>query len=608
MPDAAPAKPAAAGKAAPKPAPPAPPAAKRSTYGGYQAPADATPAPAAATAGAQSFTNKGPATYRKSSVVSGTTIAKVDGVPLDPNSVPPEPVLGPSGKPMVPGAPLPEDVWLPADAVTFEHACCKAVRANPDDPNAPTGIPEPYLTWQGPVHARPAVGIMLGAAGLILGLALLDFALSNFVPAWLDYSAMGLGGAVLLYLLVSRMAFGASSRKLKVAGTRHILDEKLERGKLFHARLDTQGTVIPGMLSATITDTLSPGLRPVEEPRLDGQGSIHYKVRPQGRGLLTFAGLTVKTRSPLLWRRESEWRLRTTVEVLPSLTAGSWRAILSGYVPFGLGAPKSLISLYREVEHEVVKDFSLGDRPKDIDWKYFARTGGEKMVIRRRWVDPEVSILMLFDCGASMTIDQAGFRTLDMAIELGEEFATYGLRRNHEVGLLAFDETRVIDHVRPTRKKIQMKALKEHMRFVADHHLAEEGEKPLEVRITGDPENLRMGIANGLKQRSTAGLTILLFSDLQTTPEEIVQQVAKAANSGMKACVLLLPPPRLAPVMPFADKAAQEEEERRSVEHTNRMRELLLGNGVDFQEVHPEDAELSLEKELPPELLANQSE
>ncbi|MHB8633301.1 MAG: DUF58 domain-containing protein [Thermoplasmatota archaeon] len=578
-----------------RPGAPAKPAAKPA--------ADASPATNGAT-----FTNKGLATTknRLAPVVQGTTLPSVEGVPIDPATIPPEAGVGPTGKPLVPGATVPEDTWLPAESVAFEHACCKAVRPNPDDPDVPSGPPEPYLTWQSPVRATAASGILILGAGLLLatGVVLRIFDIADVV----DYFLMGVAAVLFVYLILSRISFGITAKRLEVAATRHIMDEKLERGKLFHARLDTLGTRVPGMLRARILDKISPGLRPIDEPRVDGQGSIHYKVRPQGRGLLTFDGLSVELRSPVLWRQDRDYRLRTTVEVLPSLVAGSWRAILSGYVPFGLSAPQSLVKLYREVEHEQVKDFGLGDRPKDIDWKYFARSGSDKLIVRRRWTEPEQSILMAFDCGASMTVDQAGFRTLDMALELAHEFLTYGLRRNHEVGLFAFDETHVIDHVKPTRKKTQAAAVVEHLRHVGNHHLREPGEKPVKIQMTGDPQNLRMGISNALKQRQTAMMTVLLFSDLQTTPEEIVQAVSKAATSGMRACVFLLPPPKLMPIHAhkklqdqIEEQQGQAEDERRSIDHTNRMRELLLANGVDFQEIHPEDAELALEKELTPE-------
>lgn len=479
---------------------------------------------------------------------------------------------------------------MPA-GISFEHACCKAVRPNPEDPDVGGAIQhlrdEPYMTWQGPLKPTALFGMWAVGMGLAF--------IAAFGLAWLNvvigfWITLGLGLAILVYVIVSFAVTSGALRSIRLAARRHVDEPKLERGHLFHATLDTNGSMIPGWLRICISDQVAPGLRPVEQPLLEGAGLIKYKVRPQGRGLLTFAGLDVAARSfDGLWTADQEWRLRTTVEVNPSLIAVTWKALVTGYAPFDQATPSCIIKLYRDIETEVTREMQPGDKMRDVNWKFFARMG--KMIVRQRSSEGETTILLVFDCTPTMLMDQAGYRNLDLAVEISQEFADAGLKRNHEVGMIAFNDQRVLDHVRPTRAKIQFKKLLKHFENLANHHLPEEGEEPVEIMITGDPENLRLAFGQGLKQRNTAGLTIIFFTDLQGTPDEIIQTISKAAGSGQRVAVMLLPEPKLKPVYPGQ---RQDELTMRGIAHTNKMRELLIANGCEFLEVNPHPEDFSL--------------
>jgi uncharacterized protein (DUF58 family) len=501
--------------------------------------------------------------------------------------------------PVVTGTPLDPSKPQPEGSTAFEHMCCQAVRPNPEDPD-PTGAVqdvqvEPYLTWRSSLKPTSRFGAMLVFAGLVgIGAATLGF----FLQIVLALVGMAIALLMLLFLVTTFVMAASASKNVRIQAVRHVMDPELERGKLFHVSLDTTGSILPAGGKVTITDQHAPGLRPVEKPSVDGIGRIHYRVRPQGRGLLTFSGLDVVVEGGLgFWVEEQEWRLRTTVEVEPSVPAHAWRARVTGAVAFDNSIPQTLVKLYRDVEYEEIREFAPGDRMKDIDWKRMAISG--KMTIRKRTSEPETTILTVIDAGNTMMLDQAGFRNLDFAIDIAQEFVDAGLKRNHEVGILAFNEERILDHVRPTRSKIQMKKVAAHLQKLADHHLPGEGDDAVEVLIAGDPENLRLGMQQGIKQRGTANLTIVVFSDLQTMPDEIVQTLSKAASSGQHVVIMLLPGPKLRPVGKHtAEDAAIES---RGIEHTNRMREILIVNGCEFLEINPGEEDFSLELPLPAE-------
>lgn len=500
------------------------------------------------------------------------------------------------GTPLEAGAPPPQGA-----TVAFEHACCRAVRPNPEDPDAGGAVQEtrqePYLTWQGPLKPTARFGMVLVGVG-VLGLASLVLLLTKVY--WLMFILLGLGAAALVALVLTYIFTASAMRGIEIRAVRHVIEPKIERGKLFHATLDTSGTMVPGLLKVTIEDQHAPGLRPVERPTLDGAGRIHYRVRPQGRGLISFSGLDVAAEDAFgLWTADQEWRLRTTIEVDASLPAIAWKARVTGYAPFDNSIPQAIVKLYRDVEYEDTRAFAPGDRMKDIDWKRMAINN--IMVVRKRYSDPDTTLLCVIDAGKSMLQDQAGYRNLDLGVEIAQEFAEAALKRNHETGMLAFNEERIIDHVRPTRSKIQFKKIMAHLQKLADHHLPEEGEDPVEILIAGDPENLRLGFGYGLRQRSTAAMTIVVFSDLQTTPEEITQSIAKAAQSGQRVVVMLLPGPKLKAASQGRRDIDQDEMEMRGEAHTNRMRELLIANGCEFIEVNPTEDDFKLDVPLPPE-------
>lgn len=527
----------------------------------------------------------------------GNPVGSAPGAPGAPGS-PEAPLAGPAkvtGMTVVPGSPR------PPESVDFEHACCKAVRQNPDDPD-PLGAPdepqqelqktEPYLTWQGPLKPTARFGIVAALGGVLCAVAAVLGAMGMVIAALAVSAAAAL---VILYIVASGAIASAATRRIAIQAHRHIVDPKLERGKLFHATLDTNGSHVPGAVRVEITDQLAPGLRPVERPLLTGAGRVTYKVRPQGRGLLTFAGLDVKVTSfDGLWLADQQWRLRTTVEVETSMAGTMWKALVTGYIPFDQSTPSAIVKLYRDIETEVVREMAAGDKMRDVNWKYFARMG--KMIVRQRSSEGETTILLTIDCTQTMLMDQAGYRNLDMAVEIAHEMADAGLRRNHECGLLAFNEARILDHVRPTRAKVQIKRLTKHLQNLANHHLPEEGEDPVEILIAGDPENLRLGMGQGFKQRNTASLTMIFFTDLQGTPDEVIQTVSKAAQSGTRVVIMLMPGPKLKPVTPGKK---EDDYSLRSQAHTNKMRELLIANGCEFQEVHPTAEDFKLEAVLP---------
>ncbi len=501
----------------------------------------------------------------------------------------------PGPEPTDPQTPAASAREAAAPGVAFEHICCQAVRPNPFDPeiDAQDEAPpkEPYLVRASAI--RPAAGFALVI--FFMGIAGLGAVMAGFAGVtWGIWTGGGVAGILFAYAIVSYASMRSAAGAIEVEATRHVMEPVVERGKLFHVALDTQASRIPGGLVVEITDMHSPGLRPVERPRLAGLGRLDYMVRAQGRGLLTFKGLELWVRSrDRLWSQEREYRYRTTIEASASVPAVAFRARLTGAALMPQNMPQHIIKLYKDVESEITRAFGPGDRLRDVDWKRAAISG--QLITRQRSQEGEQTVLLTMDTSRSMLQDQAGFRNLDLAVEFAQEFMEVGLRRNHEVGMLAFNEEEIVDHVRPARKKIQGRRLTLHLRSLAGHHLPEDGEEPLETHVIGNPENLLVGLQQGIRQRQTQLLTIIVFTDLRTIPEEIAQGLARAATNGQRVVVMLLPPPKFKPVVPGREDDEEDEDERRGAEHMLRLRELMMGQGVQFLEINPRDEDLKLD-------------
>lgn len=522
------------------------------------------------------------------------------------------------GIPVLAGEEIPEETWDEAPSLVtgesgavatsgsllFSHACCKAVRPNPELPSDEPGKEgqketreEPYLLTAGLLRPTARLGLALAFEGLLVA-AMAAFGLASMLIPMLVFAGLALLGCI--YLVTSWYGTKARLGKVFPAIARHIDEERIERGKLFVCKLDTAGTETAG-LRVRVRDQKAPGLRAVEPPIVAAGEALSYRVRPQAKGLVSFSGVDLLIESSDgLWMQEQAWRIRTTVEVFPSGPGLMWRSLATGYAPFDPGHPQCIVKLFREIEYEITREFKEGDKMRDVNWKLTNRLdrgdGKPSMIVRKRWSDGETTALLVIDTGSSMLEDQAGYRNIDLAVEIAHELAAAALPRNHEVGLLAFNEERVLDHVRPTRAKIQLKSLVAHLTNLAEHDIPEERAEPLKIQLAGDPSNLRLAVGNALKQRSTSSMTMIVFSDLQTTPEEVAQILARQASSGQKVAVMLLPSPKLRGVKP--GKAVEEQPELRGKAHVNRMRELLIANGCEFVEVSPSDIEFSLEKAI----------
>jgi uncharacterized protein (DUF58 family) len=180
----------------------------------------------------------------------------------------------------------------------------------------------------------------------------------------------------------------------------------------------------------------------VDEPTLsytlqpDTETELTYHVFPPRRGKFIWQKLDCRLRSPrgLVWRT---WQqpLRTAVEVYPDLIG-----LRSLSVRLSLEASGSLRRRRHALggtEFSELREYSVGDDLRMIDWKATARRGHP--LVRLMEPERDQPLIILLDRGRLMTAKVAGLKRFDWALNATLSLALAGLRRGDRVGVCIFD-------------------------------------------------------------------------------------------------------------------------------------------------------------------------
>jgi uncharacterized protein (DUF58 family) len=163
---------------------------------------------------------------------------------------------------------------------------------------------------------------------------------------------------------------------------------------------------------------------------------LTYHVFPPRRGKFAWQGLDLRLQSPwgLAWRCWHETVI-TEVEVYPDLIG-----LRSLSVRLSLEAAGNLRRRRQTLggtEFSELRDYSLGDDLRLLDWKATARRG--RPLIRLMEPERDQPLIILLDRGRLMTATVAGLKRFDWALNATLALAMAGLRRGDRVGVCIFD-------------------------------------------------------------------------------------------------------------------------------------------------------------------------
>lgn len=394
--------------------------------------------------------------------------------------------------------------------------------------------------------------------------------------------------------------------------SRRVVEPVLHEGLPFHVELDATRSSLPEGARLLLEDHLPPDLEALDPPRGEGPSVVRYRVRPSAKGTRAFHEVHVALRDRLgLWETRRRVPLETRLPVLSSLEDLRKGRVLARREPLEASARSAVGLLLRDLEFDTIRDFTPGDRLRDVDWK---RVALHQRLLTRTWErELEPTVALVLDAGRTMRTRHGGPSKLEHAATLALEVAEAAAERSYRLGYLAFDEVAVVDELPATRDRGVARQVAQRLANLPGRILARRrldvglsGEAPVDDEETdflgalgalrGAPAaaRARTGVAAATQRLLAAAgddkLLLIVFTDLERLPDPTQQALARVAAAGHKVVAVVLPGSRFhraqGPPVRVRDleNAYREEQTRR------RARSALVARGVRVLELGPESS------------------
>lgn len=193
-----------------------------------------------------------------------------------------------------------------------------------------------------------------------------------------------------------------------------------------------------------IRDSVPPELHPQPADfKLQLQGrsraTLHYELRAGRRGAFIIDAAHLRARSLLgLWQRMFVYPLETTLNVYPDMQQLSQYALLARTNRLNLLGVRRTRRIGQDNEFERLRDYTLDDNYKHIDWRTTARRG--KLTVKDYQAAQSQRIIFLMDCGRMMTNEAAGLSLLDHGLNAMLMLSYVALRQGDAVGMISFSD------------------------------------------------------------------------------------------------------------------------------------------------------------------------
>ncbi len=187
------------------------------------------------------------------------------------------------------------------------------------------------------------------------------------------------------------------------------------------------------------------------------QTLFEYQFRPERRGAYQWRWVYGKTRSPFgLWQRFVRVPAESTVHVYPDMKQISEYALLARTNRLSLIGVRRTRRTGQDNEFEQLRDYTLDDNYKFIDWRATARRN--KLTVRDYQVNQSQRLMFLLDCGRMMVNEVEGLSLLDHALNSLLMLGYVALTQGDSVGMLCFSD-RIHAYVPPRGGPAQMNRL-----------------------------------------------------------------------------------------------------------------------------------------------------
>ena len=202
----------------------------------------------------------------------------------------------------------------------------------------------------------------------------------------------------------------------------------------------------PFSLSISIIDELPPQLQLRQHSlscklRYNSSHSLPYSIRPTSRGLYSYGQLWAYIASPIgLLSKRVALAPAADVRVYPSFQRLRQYQLLAQTESHRVGE-KKIRRIGNSLEFEKIKDYTLGDDIRNINWAATARRGA---MMTNIYTDArQQQIYCVIDKGRSMKMPFDQLTLLDHAINASLALLHIALRKQDKAGLITFATNQV---------------------------------------------------------------------------------------------------------------------------------------------------------------------
>jgi uncharacterized protein (DUF58 family) len=269
-------------------------------------------------------------------------------------------------------------------------------------------------------------------------------------------------------------------------------------------------------------DVSQPLLETSINPNTDQE--LTYTIRPQNRGEYQWGDIQVRQLGSwgLAWH---DWTIPASEKVavypdLVMLKELSIRLTLQNS-----GTMRQLRKLGMGTEFAELREYSIGDDPRLIDWKATARRS--RPLVRVLEPEREQTLIILLDRGRLMTARVQGLKRFDWGVNAALSLALTGLNRGDRVGVGVFDRE-ITTWIPPERGQHQLSKLIERL-------------APIQPVLL-EPDYV--GAVTKLVTQQTRRALVVLITDLidVTASTEMLSALARLTPRYLPFCVTLRDP------------------------------------------------------------------
>jgi uncharacterized protein (DUF58 family) len=228
------------------------------------------------------------------------------------------------------------------------------------------------------------------------------------------------------------------------------------------------------------------------------QKQVAYKIIPTERGEYTFGNILLFMMSPLkIVQRRISIKAHEAKKVYPSfiqMRKYELMAISNNLIDSGI---KKIRRIGQTSEFEQIKEYSLGDDVRTINWKATAKM--TKLMVNRFQDERSQHVYSFIDMGRAMRMPFNGMTLVDYAINTTLVISNIALIKNDKAGLIAFNN-QLNGFVKAERRGKQM------------FHIMENLYKLTTRFLETDFEHLAVFTKNNINQRSL----IILYTNFES--------------------------------------------------------------------------------------------